>query len=88
MTPQSLNLAKPGSILRVVEIAAKHDDAIRLKRMGICEGRMVQLVQAGDPLIVGVVGCRIGVSRRLAAQIHVEPCNECPSETRDIAKKQ
>jgi len=41
--------------------------------MGICVGRQVQLVQAGDPLIVRVLGTRVGLSARLAAGVVVEP---------------
>ena len=61
------------SVILVRRVATNPDDGIRLKRMGVCEGRQIRLVQDGDPLILEVVGCRVGISRRLAAQIQVEP---------------
>jgi Fe2+ transport system protein FeoA len=47
-------------------------DAVRLKAMGLCLGRRVQLVKGGDPLIVRVIGTRVGLSARLAEQVFVE----------------
>jgi Fe2+ transport system protein FeoA len=46
----------------------------RLKSMGICLGRTLEVVKAGDPLIVKVYGIRIGLSSRLAESIQVETC--------------
>lgn len=62
---------RPGSFLQVQQISAENDDAIRLKRLGICEGREIQVIQLGDPLILRVVGARIGINRRLAEMIDV-----------------
>ena len=62
---------------KVFQINTNEEDAVRLKRMGICVGRRVRLIQAGDPLIVRVVGCRVGISRRLAASILVTPEERC-----------
>lgn len=45
----------------------------RLMAMGLCAGREVKVVRQGNPLIVGLLGARIGVSRRVASQILVEP---------------
>ena len=76
-----LSSAPPDSILTVYQIDADGDDAVRLKRLGICQNRRLLLVQAGDPLIVRVVGCRVGISRRLASTILVRPCGGCPEPT-------
>jgi Fe2+ transport system protein FeoA len=46
----------------------------RLKALGICIGRQVELVKRGDPLIVRVYGSRLGISARLANRVLVEPC--------------
>lgn len=56
----------------VLEVRAEADDAARLKAMGLCVGRRVQLVQQGDPLILRAIGMRIGLSQRLAECIFVE----------------
>lgn len=61
-----------GAFGRVVAVEADSDDAIRLKSLGICTGRRVQLAKGGDPLIVRVLGARVGLSRRLAACVLVE----------------
>ena len=58
----------------VVELDAAAEDVTRLKHLGICSGRRVQLVKTGDPLILRVLGSRIGLSGRLAQHIYVEPC--------------
>lgn len=47
------------------------EESIRLKRLGICEGRNLEVLHNGDPMIVRVVGTRVGVSRRLAAKVIV-----------------
>jgi Fe2+ transport system protein FeoA len=49
-------------------------DIDQLKEMGVCLGRKVMLVQAGDPLILKVMGTRLGISSRLAERVLVEPC--------------
>jgi Fe2+ transport system protein FeoA len=61
---------------RVLDVVAESDDAIRLKSLGICIGRRVQAVKAGDPLIVRVMGARVGLSARLAATVVVEPLRD------------
>ena len=42
--------------------------------MGVCVGRRLMLVRPGDPMIVKVLGSRIGISARLADQVMVLPC--------------
>ena len=68
-----LSVVEAGSVVEVCSIEAPEEDAIRLKRMGVCAGRRIQLLQSGDPLILSVVGCRLGVSRLLASQVVVRP---------------
>jgi Fe2+ transport system protein FeoA len=62
-----------GTVATVTDLTAVDGDAVRLKSLGICVGRRVQLVQAGDPLIVRVLGTRVGLSARLAASVAVAP---------------
>ena len=60
----------------VCGIDAHDDDELeRLMAMGVCAGRIVELVQRGDPLILKVYGTRVGVSSRLADRIMVHPCS-------------
>jgi Fe2+ transport system protein FeoA len=66
---------------RVISVIAEPDDAARLMAMGICVGRRVEIVQAGDPLIVRVVGARVGLSARLAAGVLVATADAPASAT-------
>jgi Fe2+ transport system protein FeoA len=68
-----LNALGNGVLAQVVEVVAEADDAVRLKSLGVCVGRRVQLVKGGDPLIVRVLGARVGLSARLAAGVAVRP---------------
>ena len=56
----SLPELRPMEIAVVVELDAAEEDVLRLKHLGVCSGRRVQLVKAGDPLILRVLGsaCR------------------------------
>lgn len=48
-------------------------DLERLEVMGLCAGRVVEVVKTGDPMIVRVLGTRIGLAASLARDIYVEP---------------
>lgn len=58
----------------VRRIATDDEDSRRLKTLGICVGRRIELVRAGDPMIVKVFGSRLGVSATLATRVQVEVC--------------
>ena len=70
--PRLLTEAASDLMLVVRGVETKSTDAVRLKRMGVCEGRCIQIVQTGDPLIIRVAGCRVGVSRHLARHVWVQ----------------
>jgi Fe2+ transport system protein FeoA len=72
-TTMPLNGLGDGVLAQVLDVVAEADDAVRLKSLGICIGRRVQLVKGGDPLIVRVLGARVGLSARLAAGVVVRP---------------
>lgn len=61
-----------GAHLRIVGLEAECDDAARLQALGVCVGRRLYVLQTGDPMIVRVVGARVGLSARLAAAVWVE----------------
>lgn len=61
-----------GAYLRIVGVQAECDDAARLQALGVCVGRRLYVLQTGDPMIVRVVGARVGLSARLAAAVWVE----------------
>ena len=75
-----LDLLPPRACATVERIDASNDDIDRLKSMGVCVGRKVELIQPGDPMILRVFGSRIGVSARLAQCMYAVICDggHCP----------
>ena len=59
--------------LRCVAVEGEGPETVRLKRLGICEGQMVEVLQVGEPMIVRAAGTQVGLSRRLARQVTVRP---------------
>ena len=59
-----------------MDVVADTDDAKRLMAMGMCMGRIIKLEQIGDPMILQVVGSRLGISKRLGETVSVIPCEE------------
>lgn len=55
-------------------IDAESEDILHLQTMGVCLGRTIKLIKAGDPMILRVLGSRLGISARLAEQVWVTPC--------------
>ena len=74
--PIWLDQLRVGLCATVAGVQAAPEDAQRLKAMGVCAGREVVLTKSGDPLILRVLGTRIGISGRLAATVQVVPCVE------------
>lgn len=63
-----------GAAGKVASVTVDGADEGRLKALGLCEGRTVQVLSTGDPLIVRVLGSRVGLSARLAEQVSVGTC--------------
>jgi len=65
----------PPHVCAVVRsVATDDEDTQRLKTLGVCVGRRVELVRAGNPLILKIFGSRLGLSAELAARVRVEVC--------------
>jgi len=65
----------PPRVCAVVrQVDTDDEDTHRLKTLGVCVGRRVELVRAGNPLILKIFGSRLGVSAELAARVRVEIC--------------
>jgi Fe2+ transport system protein FeoA len=58
----------------VARVDGDGDDVGRLQVMGVCVGRKVELIRPGDPLILRVLGSRLGLSARLARRVYVRAC--------------
>jgi Fe2+ transport system protein FeoA len=60
------------AVVRSVE--TEDEDTNRLKTLGVCVGRRVELIRVGNPLILKIFGSRLGLSAELAARVRVEVC--------------
>jgi Fe2+ transport system protein FeoA len=69
-----LDLLPPRVCAVVRKIATDDEEMQRLKTLGVCLGRRVELVKLGDPLILKVFGSRLGISAAVAANVEVEVC--------------
>jgi Fe2+ transport system protein FeoA len=58
----------------VRRIETDSEDVQRLKTLGVCVGRQIEVVKSGDPLIIKIFGSRIGLSASLAACVWLEVC--------------
>jgi Fe2+ transport system protein FeoA len=72
---QRLDTIEPEHCGIVRSVRAGEFEIDRLKSMGVCEGRKVMMIKAGDPMIVRVLGSRIGISARLAHNVLVQRCS-------------
>jgi Fe2+ transport system protein FeoA len=82
-----LDLLPPRVCAVVRKIATDDEEMQRLKTLGVCLGRRVELVKIGDPLILKVFGSRLGLSATLAANVQVEVCQpgHCALRENDCA---
>lgn len=69
-----LNQLQPKTCAIVRRIENEGEEIQRLKTLGICVGRRVEVVKAGDPMIVRVFSSRIGMSAELASSVWLEVC--------------
>jgi len=55
----------------ICAIEGEREDLERLKVMGLCLGRRLHVIKPGDPMVVSVMGTRIGIARELAEYVSV-----------------
>ncbi len=60
-----------GGCGRVVEVQGQSAETVRLRALGLCEGRSIEVLRTGDAWIVRVLGSRIGISRELVSSVVV-----------------
>ena len=72
---RALSSLVPGRVAVIARVDEDHEHANRLKALGLCVGRKLQVVKTGDPLIVRVLGSRLGLSARLAERVFVTICS-------------
>ena len=66
-------------------LSAPDDEVVRLKAMGVCVGRRIEVIQQGDPLIIRAFGSRIGVSIRVARHVFLDLCGHAYSHETTLA---
>ncbi|MFP4224307.1 MAG: ferrous iron transport protein A [Phycisphaeraceae bacterium] len=71
-----LSQLKPGELAVITHVAGEGPQAMRIKQLGLCQGRCVQLLRDRDPLILQVLGTRLGLARSLADSVYVAPCEQ------------
>lgn len=64
-------IREPG-LFCIQSVSDDGEMSLRLKRLGLCENRRVEVLTAGDPMVVRVVGSRVGLSRELARLVAVD----------------
>ncbi len=72
------DVVNPGTF-RCVNVECEGDAMIRLKRLGICGERTIEVMLPGDPMVLRVVGSRLGISRQLAESVIVD--QDCDTVT-------
>ena len=78
-----LDEAPPQTCAVVRRIDTDGEEVQRLKTLGLCVGRQIEVVKSGDPLIIKIFGSRIGLSASLAAGVRLEICgpHHCQLQT-------
>lgn len=59
--------------LEVVEVSSEDGATNRMRELGICPGKRVAVVRAGNPAILAVSGSRFALSRELMVRVLVRP---------------
>ncbi len=70
----SLDQLKKGQCGVVWDLSVSENDDKRLRALGICPGRRVWLIRQGNPMVVRVMGTRLGLARELARMVQVDVC--------------
>ena len=76
ITPSEVRLSElpPRTCAIVSRIETESEDIQRLKTLGVCVGRRIEVIKRGDPLIIRVFSSRLGMSASLAALVWLEVC--------------
>ena len=78
--PLLADVLRPG-IFRVICVFGEGSEVTRLKRLGVCENRTLEVVNTGNPLVICVAGTRLGISRSVThcIEVQTQPPVDVPS---------
>ncbi len=68
-----LSRVKAGTVVCIKELATSPELRVRLREMGFCEQQRIKLLSRHSNIICQVCNARLGISKRLAETILVEP---------------
>jgi len=68
-----LSSVQAGSTVCIKQLATSPEMVARLREMGFCEEQQIKLLSRQSSLICQVCNARLGISKRLADAIMVEP---------------
>ena len=87
-TPEvRLSELPPRKCAIVCRIETEGEEIQRLKTLGVCIGRRIEVIKRGDPLIIRVFNSRLGMSASLAARVWLEVCTPSRCAMRKQALK-
>lgn len=75
----SLDRLPKGVPAVISAVRVSDEELARMQAMGVCEGRPIHVMRAGSRMIVCAAGTRIGLDRKLAAEVTVTPLPDGPS---------
>jgi len=70
--PIPLTQLQPGQIAQVLSINEKYKNQARLASMGLLVGSQIEVIQAGDSILVAIGSIRLGIGLSIAEQIMVK----------------
>ena len=68
-----LSRIEAGTVVCIKELAASPELRVRLREMGFCEQQRIKLLSRHSNIICQVCNARLGISKKLAETILVEP---------------
>ena len=68
-TARALSDLKVGGRGRVLRVLDDAEESMRLKGLGLCYGREIEVLRTGNAWVIRVLGSRIGISRKLAESV-------------------
>jgi len=82
--PELLADAADGAHLLVTRVSAGPASTLRLRELGVCEGRTLRILHTSDPIICQIDQARVGLARRLAEHVHVRAAGARAADAQSV----